>query len=99
MPKKDARVDAYIAESPAFAQPILKHFRKLVHQAVPEVEETIKWSMPSFVHHGIVCGMAAFKKHAAIHFWKGDLMFDGDSAKRDEAMGDFGRLTSLEQLP
>lgn len=59
----------------------------------------MKWSMPSFVHKGIVCGMAAFKNHAMIHFWKGDLLFDGDRKKRDEAMGDFGRLTSLDELP
>ena len=99
MAKKDPRVDAYIARAADFAKPILKHFRKLVHQAAPEIEETLKWSMPAFVHKGIVCGMAAFKNHAVIHFWKGDLMFAGDAKKRDEAMGDFGRLTSIEQLP
>jgi uncharacterized protein YdeI (YjbR/CyaY-like superfamily) len=99
MAKKDPRVDTYVANSADFAKPILKHFRKLVHEAAPEIEEAIKWSMPAFVHKGIVCGMAAFKNHAVIHFWKGDLIFDGDRKKRDEAMGDFGRLTSLDQLP
>lgn len=99
MPKKDPRIDAYIANSADFAKPILKHFRKIVHQAAPQIEETIKWSMPSFVQKGIVCGMAAFKQHAAIHFWKGDLIFGGDTNSRDEAMGDFGRLTSVKQLP
>ena len=99
MAKKDPRVDAYIAKSADFAKPILKHFRKLVHQAAPQIEETLKWSMPSFVHKGIVCGMAAFKHHAVVHFWKGDLMFAGDTKKREEAMGDFGRLTSVDQLP
>ncbi len=99
MSKRDPRVDAYIAKSADFAQPILKHFRKLVHQAAPEIEEAIKWSMPAFVQKGIVCGMAAFKNHCVIHFWKGDLIFDGDSKKREQAMGDFGRLTSLDQLP
>jgi len=99
MPKKDPRVDAYIDKAADFAKPILKHFRKLVHQAAPEIEETLKWSMPAFVQKGIVCGMAAFKNHAVIHFWKGDLIFDGDSKKREEAMGEFGRLTSVDELP
>jgi len=99
MAKKDPRVDAYIARAADFAKPILKRFRKLVHQAAPEIEEDLKWSMPAFVHKGIVCGMAAFKNHAVIHFWKGDLMFAGDAKKRNEAMGDFGRLTSVDQLP
>ena len=99
MPNKDPRVDRYIADAADFAQPILQHFRKLVHAAAPEAEETLKWSMPTFVQKGIICGMGAFKNHCIIHFWKGDLIFDGDAASRDEAMGGFGRLTSLEQLP
>ncbi|MEO6324874.1 MAG: DUF1801 domain-containing protein, partial [Thermoanaerobaculia bacterium] len=45
----DPRFDAYIAKSAEFAQPVLRHLRKLVHEACPEVEETMKWSSPSFV--------------------------------------------------
>lgn len=100
MAKKDPRVDAYIAKAAPFARPILKHFRKLVHHAVPQVEETIKWSMPSFTHHGILCGMAAFKAHCVIGFWKSALIFgEGNSYGDGEAMGEFGRLTSLKDLP
>jgi len=39
---KDPRIDAYIAKSADFAQPILNHVRKLVHAACPNVEETLK---------------------------------------------------------
>jgi hypothetical protein len=60
MGKKDPRVDAYIAKAQPFAQPILRKLRTLVHKADPEIEETVKWGMPSFTHAGIVCGMAAF---------------------------------------
>ncbi|HEV3023611.1 MAG TPA: DUF1801 domain-containing protein, partial [Pirellulales bacterium] len=62
---KDPRVDAYIARAADFAQPILRHLRILIHSTCPEVEETIKWSVPHFVHHGIVCATAGFKKHCA----------------------------------
>ncbi len=41
MGTKDPRIDAYIAMSADFAEPILKHIRKLVHAACPDVEETI----------------------------------------------------------
>jgi len=102
MPKKDQRVDAYIAKSAAFAKPILKHLRELIHSACPEVEETLKWSMPSFMYKGILCGFAAFKEHTTFGFWKGDLMFAGDKAaqkRSNEAMGHFGRLTKLSELP
>jgi uncharacterized protein YdeI (YjbR/CyaY-like superfamily) len=102
MPKKDPRIDAYIAKSADFAKPILIHLRKLIHAACPEVEETLKWSMPSFLYQGILCGFAAFKQHVTFGFWKGDLMFAGDKTaqqRANEAMGHFGRLTRREDLP
>jgi uncharacterized protein YdeI (YjbR/CyaY-like superfamily) len=95
MGKTDPRVDAYIAKSADFARPILTHIRKLVHKADPDVEESVKWGMPSFSHAGIVCNMAAFKQHCAFGFWKSKLVLDG----KDEAMGSFGRVTSLKDLP
>ena len=97
MGRRDPRVDAYIEKSAAFAQPILKHLRELVHRECPEVEETLKWSMPSFVYKGILCGMAAFKHHAAFHFWKHKVVV-GETANK-EAMGQFGRIGSLKDLP
>ena len=65
MGKRDPRIDAYIAKSADFAKPILKHIRKLVHAACPDVEETLKRSMPHFMHKGILCSMAAFKYHCS----------------------------------
>ena len=99
MGKKDPRVDAYIAKSAAFARPILKHLRALVHKADPKIEETLKWSMPSFVHDGLVCNMAAFKQHCAFGFWKGKLIVDRHGKRVDEAMGQMGRITNLDDLP
>ena len=98
MGTKDPRVDAYIAKSPAFAQPILLHLREQVHDNCPEVAEAMKWSMPHFDYKGcIFCGIAAFKAHCAFGFWLGDLL--KIDAKADKAMGDFGRITSLTELP
>jgi uncharacterized protein YdeI (YjbR/CyaY-like superfamily) len=99
--KTDPRVDAYIAKSAAFARPILRHLRALVHEACPDGEETIKWSMPSFTHHGIVCGMAAFKAHCTFGFWRRGLTEEiaKTGVKAEEAMGSLGRITSLEDLP
>jgi uncharacterized protein YdeI (YjbR/CyaY-like superfamily) len=97
---KDKRVDDYIAKAPEFARPILSHLRDLVHQACPEVEEALKWSAPFFLYKGILCNMAAFKNHATFGFWKGSLLFPEKSAPaKDEAMGQFGRLASLADLP
>lgn len=102
MGKEDARVDAYIAESADFARPVLNHIRKVVHAACPDVEETLKWGFPHFVHKGILCSMASFKGHCAFGFWKGDLLAKTHKglAEADEpAMGDFGRITAISDLP
>ncbi len=98
MATTDERVDAYIEKSPEFAKPILKHLRALVHATCPSAEETIKWRMPMFMHHGILCGMAAFKQHCAFVLFKHKLVFE-DQVTSDEAMGQFGRITTLSQLP
>ena len=99
MPKTDPRVDAYIRKSPPFAQPILRHLRKLVHAAVPEVEETMKWSSPHFDYKGIFCGMSAFKQHVGFGFWKSGLMKDVLPGVGLSSAGQFGKIGSLDDLP
>lgn len=95
---RDPRIDAYIERAAPFAQPILAHVRALVHEACPEVEETIKWGMPTFVHAGgILCGMAAFKQHASFGFWKHALVVGDDQPQT--GMGSYGKLASLDDLP
>ncbi|MCY2961032.1 MAG: YdeI/OmpD-associated family protein [Planctomycetota bacterium] len=95
---RDPRVDAYIAKSPEFARPILAHLREVVHASGPGVVETIKWGMPSFEYHGILCGMAAFKAHCSFGFWKHELILGADP-RAAEAMGSFGCLRSIQDLP
>jgi len=99
MPKKDPRVDAYIKKAQPFAQPILTHIRKVVHTAVPGVEETMKWSSPHFDYKGIFCGMAAFKEHVGFGFWKAGLMKDVLPGSGLSAAGQFGKISSLKDLP
>jgi uncharacterized protein YdeI (YjbR/CyaY-like superfamily) len=101
MAKKDPRIDAYIAKSADFANPVLIHLRSLVHKACPVVEETMKWSFPHFDYKGMMCSMAAFKQHCAFGFWKTALMKDAKKLldNRADGMGSFGRITSLKDLP
>jgi hypothetical protein len=99
MARKDPRVDPYIAKSAPFARPILKRVRKVVHAACPEVEETMKWSVPHFDYRGeMMCAMAAFKAHCGVNFWKGALVV-GSTGKEKDAAGQLGRITSLADLP
>ncbi len=98
MATHDPRIDAYIAKSAEFARPILERLRAIVHEACPDVEETIKWGAPNFMYAGgIVCMMAAFKQHASFGFWKEALVV-GEDAERN-GMGSIGKLTSIKDLP
>ena len=99
MASTDPRVDAYIKKSPAFAQPILHHIRKVVHAAAPGVQETMKWSTPHFDYKGIFCGMSAFKEHVGFGFWKAALLADLLPGAGVSAAGQFGRIRSIEDLP
>ena len=95
---REPRIDAYIAKAQPFARPILERVRERVHAVVPGVEEAMKWSAPGFTLDGkILLMMAAFKQHAALNFWRGQEI--GDGQQKAGAMGQFGRLTSVEQLP
>ena len=98
MGTRDPRIDQYIGKAPEFARPILAHLREVVHAACPEVEETMKWSSPHFTYKGPLCHMAAFKQHCGFGFWKGSLVV-GTEAASDDAAGQFGRLTSVTDLP
>lgn len=98
MGRRDPEVDAYIEEAEPFARPVLRHLREVVHEACPDVEEKMRWSFPTFDHHGILCSMAAFKAHCTFGFWKPDLVM-GDHPQDDSAMGQLGRIASVEDLP
>ena len=98
MGKKDPRVDAYIAKAADFAKPILEEIRARVHAACPDVEETLKWSVPAFEYKGPMCGMAAFKNHCVFGFWKSPLVI-GEAGTDDNPMGFREKLTSVKELP
>jgi len=94
---REPRIDAYIAKAQPFAQPILEKVRERVHAVVPDIEEAMKWSHPTYLRKGkIVLGTAAFKAHAVVHFWRGqELGFDTKAGAR----GQLGKLTSPADLP
>ena len=94
---RDPRIDDYIAARAEFARPILDWLRARVHAVCPDVEESIKWSMPAFSHAGRpLANMAAFKAHATFGVW---YRHDLSTGQEGEAMGQYGRLTSIADLP
>jgi len=64
---KDPRVDPYLARLPDWQREICAEVRDLVHQADPEVEETIKRTVqPYFVLNGNICALLATKDQFSV---------------------------------
>lgn len=100
---RDGRIDAYIARAQPFARPILERLREAAHAACPECEETLKWGAPAFVYKGRTLAiMASFKAHAVMSFQRGeeiDFAAAGIDRRGGEAMGQLGRIESVETMP
>lgn len=102
MPTVNAAVDAYIAKSAPFAQPILIYLREVVHEGAPDVEEAMKWSRPFFMYRGVILGnISAFKEHCSFGLWGSEIadILRAEGIASSEGMGMFGRITSLKDLP
>jgi uncharacterized protein YdeI (YjbR/CyaY-like superfamily) len=95
---RDRRVEAYIEKAQPFAQPILAHIREVMHSVDPAIGEGIKWSVPAFLwKESQIANMAGFEAHATLNFWRREVA--GAPATEGDAMGQFGRLTSVADLP
>lgn len=60
-------VDDYILAFPEPVQTKLQELRRLIKDAAPEAEETIKYGMPTFTLHGNLVYFAAWKKHIGLY--------------------------------
>jgi uncharacterized protein YdeI (YjbR/CyaY-like superfamily) len=99
----DKKVTEYINSSAEFAQPILEHWRQLVHNHCPEVIEAIKWGIPHFDYKGdFMCVMASYKSHCSFTFIKAEIMND-PRLKESKALKPIqrfmGKITNLSDLP
>jgi hypothetical protein len=73
----DPRVDAYIEALPDWQQAICRRVRDLVHEADPEVVETIKRTVqPYFVLDGNVCALLAARDHVNVFLYDGAMVPD-----------------------
>jgi hypothetical protein len=73
----DPRVDAYIDALPEWQRDICREVRELVHEADPDVVETIKFrDRPYFVLEGNVCALLAAKDHVNVFLYDGAIVPD-----------------------
>jgi uncharacterized protein YdeI (YjbR/CyaY-like superfamily) len=91
-------IDAYISRARKFAQPILKKVRAAFHKGCPDLEERLKWGVPSFEYKGLMGIMAAFNAHVMWGFWRQKELDDPHKIFKDEGLSG-GKITKVAQLP
>ena len=65
--KAPATIDEYILRQDASIQPHLISLRNTIHDAIPEAEEKIAWSMPTWKKRGNVISFAVSKNHIGVY--------------------------------
>ena len=90
---KPQTIDEYIAMQDEAVQPRLQEVRGIIHSAIPEAEEHISWSMPTFWKGRNLIHFAASKKHLGL--------YPGDEATRvfAEALKDFDVSKGTIRIP
>ena len=71
MPTPSEQIDKQIADLTDWRGQRMAALRKLINEADPNLKEDFKWGVPVWTHNGNVVGLAAFKEHVKINFFKG----------------------------
>ena len=96
--ERDPRVDAYIDALPGWQQQICQEVRDLVHQADPEVEETIKRTVqPYFVLQGNVCALLSAKNHVTVFLYDGGIVPDPHGIVTGGHGNETGRMIAIRE--
>jgi len=67
---KDPRIDKYLESLPNWQKAMFECLREMIHEAEPEIVETIKrTSWPFFTLEGNVCAVLAAKDHVNVFIY------------------------------
>ena len=64
---KPRTIDEYIEAQDEAVQPRLREIREVIRSAIPEAQERLSWSMPTFWRGRNILHFAASKKHLGLY--------------------------------
>jgi hypothetical protein len=95
---RDPRVDDYLASAPDWQREIMARVRELLHEADPEIEETIKRSIqPYFVLQGNVAAFLKAKDHVTVFLYDGGLAPDPEGIITGGHGNETGRMIAIHR--
>ena len=97
--KAPASIDEYILKQEIAIQPALISLRNAIHDAIPEAEETIAWSTPTWKKKGSIIRFAASKNHIGVYVAEEATASFEDRLKGVETNKGVIRLKLGEEMP
>ena len=97
--KAPASVDEYILRQEKDIQSMLVCLKNTIHEAIPEAEETIAWSTPTWKKKGNIIRFAVSKNHIGVYVWEDAVSFFEERLKGFETDNGVIRLKFGEEMP
>lgn len=97
--KAPATVDEYILRQEESVQPMLVSLRNIINDAIPEAEEIIAWSMPTWKSKDYIIHFAVNKNYIGLYVWEEAVTHFSDRLNGYEANKGVIRLGFDRELP
>ena len=98
--KAPATIDEYISKQPQDIQPFLIELRNVIHQAIPEAQETISWSVPAWKRkNSNVIRFSVNKDHIGLYIEEDAITRFKERLKGFETDKGVIRLKTDQELP
>jgi hypothetical protein len=95
---RDPRVDDYLNGAPDWQREVMARVRDLLHEADPDIEETIKRTVqPYFVLQGNVAAFLKTKDHVTVFLYDGGLAPDPEGIITGGHGNETGRMIAIRQ--
>jgi hypothetical protein len=97
-----APIDAFFLKQPPELRPILEHLRRLVYEAAPKAESSLKWGMPFYTLGGnMMCAIGGHKSHVNLILSGPPGTFDDPDnlLAGDGKTGRHLKLTARDEVP
>ncbi len=93
---RDERVDDYLNSAPDWQRDVMQRLRELLHEADPEIEETIKRTVqPYFVLQGNIAAFLKTKDHVTVFLYDGGLAPDPENIVTGGHGNETGRMIAI----
>lgn len=60
-------IDDYLAQQSAETRTVLQQIREAIHEAAPDIEETLSYQIPTFKHNGALVSFGVAQNHNSFY--------------------------------